>query len=298
MCTTHAAPGTRVRLVATHGRDATFLGWGGPCTGTGPCEFTVHSADVTVNARFADVPTPGSSSLTVRPAGTGTGTVSSSPAGISCGKQCVGRFPKGTVIALKETAAEGSRFMGWAGACTGTGRWAGTLQAYAPVTARFDKLPPPVDPKLTVTRDGDGTVNSAPQGISCGGQCSASFPKGTTVVLTATGSDGSRFAGWGGACQGTRPCEIDMQGDASVTARFVAQRTLITSSDGPGSVSPACANGCSYDQDEVVTLRALPGSDAYVVGWSGCSPAADKRTCTVTMAADQRVSASFDTNVR
>ena len=54
----------------------------------------------------------------------------------------------------------------------------------------------------------------------------------------------------------------------------------------------------SYDQDEVVTLQALPGTNAYVVSWSGCSPAADKRTCTVKMSADQTVSASFDTNVR
>jgi hypothetical protein len=298
VCTTHATPGTRVRLVASHGPDVTFLGWSGRCTGTGPCAFTVRGHDVTVTARFAAVSTPGSSTLSVRPTGTGSGTVSSSPAGISCGRQCVGSFPKGTVIILEETAADGSRFMGWAGACTGTGRCAVTVQDAATVSARFDKLSPPAEPKLTITRDGDGTVNSAPPGISCGGQCTASFPEGTTVVLTAAAGDGSRFAGWSGACQGTGPCKLDMQDDAAVTARFVATRTLITSSTGPGNVSPACSNGCSYDQNEVVTLRALPGSNAYVAGWSGCSPAADKRTCTVQMSADQTVSASFDTNVR
>ena len=298
VCTTHATPGTRVRLAATHGRDAMFLGWDGPCTGTGPCEFTVHGDDVTVNARFADVPLPESSPLTVRPAGTGRGTVTSSPAGITCPKQCVSSFAQGTVVVLEESVPDGSRFVGWAGACTGTGRCAVTMKEAATVTARFDTLTPPAAPKLTITRQGDGTVNSAPRGISCGLQCSASFPKGTTIALTAAAGDGSRFAGWSGACEGAGTCDVDLQDDAAVSARFIAERTLITSSDGPGSVSPACANGCSYDQDEVVTLQALPGRDAYVVGWSGCSPAADKRTCTVTMSADQTVSASFDTNVR
>lgn len=298
VCTTHATPGTRVLLVARPGPHTTFVGWGGPCTGTGPCRFTVHGDDVTVDARFAAVSTPDSRTLTVRRAGTGAGTVSSSPAGISCGKQCAESFPKGTVIVLKAVAGDGSRFLGWSGACTGTGRCALTMEHAATVTARFDVLPPTVEPKLTVTRDGDGTVSSSPAGLSCGDGCTASFPKGTKVVLSAAAGDGSRFAGWSGACTGTGACEIDLRDDAAVTARFVARRTLTTSSDGPGSVTPACANGCTYDQDAVVTLRALPGSNATVVGWSGCAAAPDKLTCTVTMSADQTVSASFDSILR
>ena len=192
VCTTHATAGTRVRLAATHGRDAMFLGWDGPCTGTGPCEFTVHGDDVTVNARFADVPLPESSPLTVRPAGTGRGTVTSSPAGITCPKQCVSSFAQGTVVVLEESVPDGSRFVGWAGACTGTGRCAVTMKEAATVTARFDTLTPPAAPKLTIRRQGDGTVNSAPRGISCGLQCSASFPKGTTIALTAAA--GARLA--------------------------------------------------------------------------------------------------------
>jgi uncharacterized repeat protein (TIGR02543 family) len=298
VCTTHAKPGTRLALVARPGPDATFVGWSGPCSGTGACEFTVHGDDVTVTARFAPVSTPESTTLTVRPAGTGSGTVSSSPAGIRCGRQCVKSFPRNSAIDLTATAADGSRFVGWNGACTGAKTCRVTLTDAATVIARFDKLPPPAGSTLTVRRAGDGTVSSSPPGISCGGQCTASFPTGTAVVLTPTAGDGSRFAGWSGACQGSGPCKVDVRDDTAVGARFVATHTLTASSAGPGSLSPACSNGCVYDENEVVTVSAIPASNAEVLGWSGCTPAADKRTCTVTMSADQRVSASFDTIVR
>lgn len=52
--------------------------------------------------------------------------------------------------------------------------------------------------------NGSGTITSAPAGISCrvgattGGTCSASFPVGTVVRLTARAAAGSSFQGWRG----------------------------------------------------------------------------------------------------
>src|SRR6267143_2054296 len=57
--------------------------------------------------------------LTVTLAGTGGGTVTSSPAGISCQPTCSNSFASGTVVKLTAVAAKGSVFTGWAGACTG-----------------------------------------------------------------------------------------------------------------------------------------------------------------------------------
>ena len=58
--------------------------------------------------------------LTVTPAGTGAGVVSSSPAGISCGADCTESYASGTVVTLTASAEAGSEFAGWSGACTGT----------------------------------------------------------------------------------------------------------------------------------------------------------------------------------
>jgi len=51
---------------------------------------------------------------------------------------------------------------------------------------------------LSVTRTGNGSVGSAPAGISCGTTCSATFAAGTSVTLTATPAAGSVFTGWFG----------------------------------------------------------------------------------------------------
>jgi hypothetical protein len=67
----------------------------------------------------------------------GTGTVKSSPAGISCGTACGARFNRGTAVTLTATASRQSRFLGWFGACHGTGRCSLTLDSPESVTARF-----------------------------------------------------------------------------------------------------------------------------------------------------------------
>jgi hypothetical protein len=59
--------------------------------------------------------------VTVSRNGTGTGTVTSSPAGINCGTTCNSAFAFGTNVTLTATPATGSLFAGWAGAgCSGT----------------------------------------------------------------------------------------------------------------------------------------------------------------------------------
>ena len=64
-----------------------------------------------------------------------------------------------------------------------------------------------VRPALTVTKDGTGTgtVSSDPPGIDCGTICSALFPEGSLVTLSATPDAGSVFTGWTGDCSGTDP---------------------------------------------------------------------------------------------
>src|SRR5205823_13765908 len=82
--------------------------------------------------------------LTVTRAGTGSGSVKSSPAGIGCGATCSASFAQGTSVTLTETPATGSRFTGWSGACLGTGKTCTlVMSADKAVTATFKPIPPP-----------------------------------------------------------------------------------------------------------------------------------------------------------
>ena len=56
--------------------------------------------------------------LQVSKAGSGTGTVTSSPSGIDCGTDCSQAYPLNTVVTLTATPPSNSAFTGWSGACT------------------------------------------------------------------------------------------------------------------------------------------------------------------------------------
>ena len=93
---------------------------------------------------------PGSFDLTVAHAGSGSGTVSSEPAGISCGSDCSEPYVDGRAVTLTARAAVGSAFSGWSGAgCSGTGSCVVTMSEARSVTARFSAVtvnPPKVRP--------------------------------------------------------------------------------------------------------------------------------------------------------
>ena len=123
------AAGTVVTLTATPNSQSTFAGWGsasGACTGTvATCTLTVNADDIiTANFNLKQF------TLTTATAGTGTGTVTRSQAGPA--------YPPGTLVSLTATAASGSIFAGWSGACSGTGSCTVTMNANATVTATFN----------------------------------------------------------------------------------------------------------------------------------------------------------------
>ncbi len=51
----------------------------------------------------------------------GSGTITSSPSGVSCGSTCSTNFANGTSVTLTRAAGNGYVFSGWGGACSGTG---------------------------------------------------------------------------------------------------------------------------------------------------------------------------------
>lgn len=61
--------------------------------------------------------------------------------------------------------------------------------------------------------------------LNCGDACLATVETNTTITLRAQASNGSNFAGWGGACNGTADtCTVTLDSARSVTANFSANR--------------------------------------------------------------------------
>jgi YVTN family beta-propeller protein len=94
-------------------------------TRTGPVAVAVSpegsQAYVALGASNAIVELGNSAALTIRVAGQGIGTVTSSPPGVQCGTACRARFAIGTRVALSVQPGFGSQFGGWSGSGCGSG---------------------------------------------------------------------------------------------------------------------------------------------------------------------------------
>jgi hypothetical protein len=81
--------------------------------------------------------------LSVSKGGTGSGSVSSNPSGISCGATCSAVYDAGTSVTLTATPSGGSSFSGWSDpGCPGTGSCVVSMTAAKSVTATFTQNPP------------------------------------------------------------------------------------------------------------------------------------------------------------
>lgn len=114
--------------------------------------------------------------LTVTKAGTGSGTVTSLPAGINCGAACSASFDQGTSVTLTATPATGSTFAGWGGACTGTGTCNVIMDSNKTATATFN-----------TTTDGILSVTPSDRFDSSGTEGGPFIPSSKTYTLSNTG---------------------------------------------------------------------------------------------------------------
>jgi hypothetical protein len=233
-------------------------------------------------------------SLAVAKAGTGSGFVSTFPAGIACGPVCTADYLRDTVVDLFAAPDADTEFTGWSGDpdCS-DGRV--IMSSDKSCTADFS-----LKPLLTIIKDGSGTgfVTSSPPGIACGDDCDQRYSSGTVVQLTATADAGSRFAGWGGHSD----CidgQVTMSEDRTCRPLFVRifGLTVLKSGSGTGTVtsSPsgiACGSDCFqyYDQNTIVHLWASPDQGSEVAGWFGEPDCSD---ATVTMSQDRTCEVEF-----
>lgn len=137
-CSANFTGGTTIALSATPA--STFTGWSGACSGTDTCVLTM-SQPQNVTATFNTAAPPPSTTFTLSVTKSGTGTVGSTPAGITCGSTCNASYTSGTSVTLTAFSAVGSTFTGWGGACSGSGSCTVTLSQAQDVTATFIATP-------------------------------------------------------------------------------------------------------------------------------------------------------------
>lgn len=248
----------------------------------------------------AGVDTVGDVELVVAKTGTGSGTVASTPAGISCGDNCKASFAQGSKVTLIAEASADSEFAGWSGACEGAvAACEVSLDAAANVTATFTLK----SYTVTLTKAGAGTGKINGGGQECTGSCTLTVDHGTALSFSATPTNLSVFAGWGGACtNSTGACAVTVTSDLNISASFVLDNfTLVVAPSGSGTgtvtSNPAgitCGNTCSktFTANQMVTLSASPATSSTFMGWSGggCSGTG---TCTVTIDGAKTVTATF-----
>jgi PKD repeat protein len=172
-CSAEFNEGTEVTLTPAAEAGSSFSGWAGACSGTGPCKVTLSAARE-VEASFVTNPT---FTLTVAKIGSGSGTVTSLPAGIDCGGICAFAFADGQHVNLTATPEAGSRFVRWSGeACEGA-----TVSACeAIVSGKAISLKAEF---AEVSSGGGGTGAGGATGG--GGATGAGALSGTTSTLTA-----------------------------------------------------------------------------------------------------------------
>jgi len=194
---------------------------------------TVYSG---ISGKFS-ITAPAGIRLGVVKLGTGTGTVTSSPAGINCASSCTDTsayYPASQVVKLTAAPDAGSTFLGWGGNCSGKDAEATiTMDAAKDCWAIFYSSTPGSNyPFVTVVKmgTGSGTVTSSPAGISCGSSCNIGFSmfldptdptKTMTVTLDAAADPGSVFTGWDGDCTGAgSPVQVTTAAERFCIAAF------------------------------------------------------------------------------
>ncbi|HSE96020.1 MAG TPA: hypothetical protein VLD61_09010 [Methylomirabilota bacterium] len=129
----------------------------------------------------APPPPPSGVTLMVVRAGTGSGSVTSAPGGITCGTDCSQSYASGTWVTLSATAAAGSVFSGWSGSgCSGTGACSVAMSGTRSVTATF------------------GAATAGPPGFTVTGTTASPDPAApgtSTTIRTSVTNTGAAASG-------------------------------------------------------------------------------------------------------
>ena len=227
---------------------------------------------------------PSQYALSVVSAGTGSGAVTSAPAGISCGTTCSGSFAAGTSVILTATPNASSTFTGWSGACSGTGTCAVTMNAARSVTATFAVR------TFTISASAGANGTITPSGA-------VSVNYGATSAFTITPGAGYHVADVlvDGSSVGAVASYsfTNVLAGHSIAATFAVNTYTVTPSAGAnGTISPSVPQ--TVNQNATTSFTVAPNSGYAIASVTGCGGTLSGTTYTTGPAtASCTVTASF-----
>jgi hypothetical protein len=193
--------------------------------------------------------------------GTGTGTVTSTPAGITCGSDCTEAAVAGTSVILTAAAASGSTFSAWSGGgCSGAAACTLTLNADTTVTATFNTTttPAPVASSLSPSSANAGAPNF-------------------TLTVNGSGFVSSSMVRWNGADRATTFVSA-----SQLRAAIAASDIAAAGSVPVGVFTAAPGGGTSATQTFTVTAATISGDIVIDNAAPGAQDPAGGRTFTGT----------------
>lgn len=217
-----------ITLTATPDANSVFNSWRWDCPAATINNSTTVDFSTSRLCKAVFDRSPDMNKLTINV--TGSGNVTSNPAGIDCGSDCTESYLRGTAVFLTVTPAPGFRFTSISGTgCTGEGI---LIDRDRTCTVTFS----PINTNgftLTVLKSGEGTgtvrngvgIGQTPT-ILCGTDCSETFPAGTSSYLDERADPGFIFSHYDGCDSverlesGTFRCHFTMNAARTVTAFF------------------------------------------------------------------------------
>ena len=145
----------------------------------------------------------------------GSGIVTSTPAGIECATECNAAFDEGAAISLVAVADDGSRFLRWSGACSGTTTCDVTMATAESVTAVFEAQAAP------------SIFNFGPTGGTTG----------TSVTLAGSSFTGATAVTFAGTAAQSFSVDSDTQITAVVAAGTTTGHIAVTTPEGTATSS-------------------------------------------------------------
>ncbi|MCX6731541.1 MAG: hypothetical protein NTX55_00960, partial [Candidatus Parcubacteria bacterium] len=195
--------------------------------------------------------------LSVSKSGSGSGTVTSNPAGITCGADCSESYSSGASITLTASPSGGSVFAGWSGDCSGASSCALIMNLAKNVIATFNASTPSPD----FTLNSSGSIIAT---VVSGGPAKTS--SNTTITLTPANEFSDNI---------TLSASSDISG---ATYNFTTNNPLTSSKYSTGSVFNITIPSTTTRGQHTIVIRGADGGlvrtvnvilnvESYNPGW-------------------------------